>query len=162
MTLPAPLELNCSFCTTQFSIAQRNLQFWLATSATLIHTWYVMPRKPRFIHPVRQVRTCLGLSQPAFAKLVGCAPVTVQRVENDTLPLSHKLAISISEATGVDAVSLLAGRDAKALDGLGREYTKKAYIFSHSVPGYDGREMRLLLLKIFHQLQLVFLASNRG
>jgi len=121
-----------------------------------------MPRKPKFIHPVRQVRTCLGLSQPAFAKLIGCAAVTVQRVEIGTLPLSPKLAISIFEATGADAASLLGGPDAKALDTRGHPYTKEANTFSRSVPGYDEKEFKLLLIKIFHQLQLLFLASNRG
>ena len=121
-----------------------------------------MPRKPQFIHPVRQVRTCLDLSQPAFASLIGCAAITVQRIEIGTLPLSPKLAISIFEATGADPVSLLARPDAIALDIRGLPYTKEAYTFSRSVPGYGERELKLLLIKIFHQLQLLFLASNRG
>jgi len=121
-----------------------------------------MPRKSRFIHPVRQVRTCLGLSQPTFANLIGCSAIAIQRIENGTLPLSPKLAISILEATGADPVSLLAGPDARALDTRGLEYTKEAYTFSHSVPGYDGKELNLLLIKIFRQLQLLFVASNRG
>ena len=39
------------------------------------------------MHPVRQVRTCLGYSQPAFAKLVGCSAIAIQRIENGTLKL---------------------------------------------------------------------------
>jgi len=111
---------------------------------------------------MRQVRTCIGLSQPAFASLIGCAAVTVQRIENGTLPLSPKLAISTLEATGADPVSLLAGPDAKALDTRGLPYTKEAYTLPHSAPGYDEKELNLFLIKIFHQLQLLFLASNRG
>lgn len=155
------LELS-SFCTTQLSVAQGNLQFLLVISLAFLHTWYVMPRKPRFIHPVRQVRTCLGLSQPAFAKLIGCSAVAVQRIENGSLPLSRKLAISILEATGADPVSLLAGHDAKALDTMGDEYTKDSYEISKIIPPYNQKEMLSLFIKIFHQIQLLFLASNRG
>lgn len=127
-----------------------------------MHTWYVMPRKPRFSHPVRQVRTCLGLSQTDFAKLIGCSTVAVQRIENGSLRLSPQRAITILEATGADPVSLLEGPDALALDTRGLPYTKEAHTFSQKVPGYDGKEMRQLLLKLFHQLQLLLVASNRG
>jgi len=121
-----------------------------------------MPRKPRFIHPVRQVRTCLGHSQPSFAKLIGCSAITVQRVENGSLKLSRKLAASILEATGADPVSLLAGCDAKAMDTMGREYTKEAYDFFKNVLPCDEKEMKFMLMKIFHQLELLFIVTNRG
>ena len=121
-----------------------------------------MPRKPRFVHPVRQVRTCLGHSQPAFAKLVGCSAVAVQRIENGTLQLSAKLANAILEATGADPVSLLAGKDAKALDMSGKEYTKEAYQFYKSVLPCDEKESQTLLMAVFRQFQLLFYASNLG
>jgi transcriptional regulator with XRE-family HTH domain len=121
-----------------------------------------MPRKPRFIHPVRQVRTCLGHSQPSFAKLIGCSAAAVQRIENGKLPLSSKLANSILEATGADPVSLLAGRDAKAMDMMGREFSKDSYNFYRTVLPCDDKEWMTLLMAIFHQLQLLFVVSNRG
>jgi len=127
-----------------------------------MHTWYVMPRKPRFLHPVRQVRTCLGHSQSAFAKLVGCSAVAIQRIENGTLQLSSKLANSILEATGADAVSLRAGRDAKAMDMMGHEFTKQSYNFYRNVLPCDQKEWMTLLMAIFHQLQLLFVVSNLG
>ena len=126
------------------------------------HTWYVMPIKPRFIHPVRQVRTCLGHSQPAFAKMIGCSAVAIQRIENGTLKLSPKLANSILEATGADPVSLLAGKDAQALDMQGHPYTKDAYQFLKNVLPCDEQEWKNLLLAIFHQLQLLFVVSDLG
>ena len=76
--------------------------------------------------------------------------------------MSPKLAIRILEATGADPVSLLAGPEAKALDTKGLEYAKKASTLSHDVPGYDREESQLLLIKLFHQVQLLFAASNRG
>ena len=121
-----------------------------------------MPIKPRFNHPVRQVRTCLGHSQPAFAKLIGCSAVAIQRIENGTLTLSPKLANSILEATGADPISLLAGRDAKAMDMMGHEYSKASFgFYSHVLP-CDEKEWKTLLMVIFHQLQLLFVVSNLG
>jgi DNA-binding XRE family transcriptional regulator len=121
-----------------------------------------MPRKPRFIHPVRQVRTCLGHSQETFAKLIGCSPVAVERIENGTLKLSQKLAISILEATGADPVSLLAGPDSNALDFGGRPFTKEAHAFYKNALPCDHTEASTLLITVFHQLQLLFVASHRG
>jgi hypothetical protein len=76
--------------------------------------------------------------------------------------LSSKLANTILEATGADPVSLLAGRGAKAMDMMGREYTKAAYKFYKDALPCDDHEMKFLLIKSFHQLQLLFAASNRG
>ena len=134
----------------------------MVTGGDFSHTWYVMPLKPRFLHPVRQVRTCLGLSQPAFAKLAGCSAIAIQRIENGSLPLSQKLACTIMEATGADPVSLLAGNDATALDMMAQPYSKLAHQLYKTVLPCDERESQTLLLKIFQQLQLLFVVSNRG
>ena len=121
-----------------------------------------MPRKPRFNHPVRQVRTCLGLSQSAFAKSVGCSTIAIQRIENGSLQLSQKLACSIMEATGANPVSLLAGNDAAARDMMGNTYSKESLQFFKNVLPCDEQEWKTLLLAIFHQLQLLFVVSNLG
>ncbi len=63
-----------------------------------------MPRKPRLTHPLRDVRHCLNMTQPAFAKFIGCSAITVQRIENRTLKMSDKIADRILEATGVNPV----------------------------------------------------------
>src|SRR5208282_1403616 len=120
-----------------------------------------MPRKPRFIHPVRQVRTCLGFSQPAFAKLVGCSAVAIQRIENGTLQLSRKLANSILEATGADPFTLRAGREANAMDMMGHEYTKQSYEFYKGVIPCTEKELKFHLYKLIHYLELLLIASNR-
>jgi transcriptional regulator with XRE-family HTH domain len=121
-----------------------------------------MPRKPRFIHPVRQVRTCLGYSQPAFAKLVGCSAVAIQRIENGTLQLSRKLANSILEATGADPSTLRAGREAKAMDMMGHEYSKKSLEFYRGVLPCTEKELKFHLYKIIQYLELLLIASNRS
>lgn len=121
-----------------------------------------MPRKPRFIHPVRQLRTCLGYSQPAFAKLIGCSAVAIQRIENGTLQLSRKLANSILEATGADPVSLLAGREAKALDMMGGEYSKESLAFYRALLPCSEKELKFYLHKTIQYLELLLIASNRS
>jgi transcriptional regulator with XRE-family HTH domain len=84
-----------------------------------------MPRKPHLTHPLRDVRTVLSMTQQTFAKLVGCSAITIQRIENRTLKMSHSLADKILEATGVDPRELAAGR--KAVDFDGNPYTKQTY-----------------------------------
>ena len=121
-----------------------------------------MPRKPRFIHPVRQVRTCLGYSQAVFAKQIGCSAIAVQRIENGTLALSRKLANCIMEATGADPTSLRTGQNGKALDMMGDHYSRSSFDFYHKVLPCDEKEFRYLALSLSHYIQLMLIASNRG
>jgi transcriptional regulator with XRE-family HTH domain len=121
-----------------------------------------MPKNPKFIHPVRQVRTCLGRSQAAFAKMLGCSTIAIQRIENGSLTLSAKLANAMMEATGADPVSLRSGPTGRALDMFGSEYSKKAYDFYHSALPCDEEEFRYLALHLSHYIQLMLIASNRA
>lgn len=66
------------------------------------------------------------------------------------------------DATGADPVSLLAGNEATALDMMERPYSKDSYQFYKAALPCDEKEWQTLLLKIFHQLQLLFVVSNRG
>jgi transcriptional regulator with XRE-family HTH domain len=84
-----------------------------------------MPRKPSVTHPLREIRQALKMTQPAFAKLVGRAAITIQRIENRTLKMSPELADKILEATGANPRELLAGR--KALDLDRHPYTMHSY-----------------------------------
>ncbi len=105
---------------------------------------YAMPKKPRFIHPVRAVRCAIAksqgrmLSQPAFAKLVGTSPATIQSVELGRLSLSPKLANRICVATGADPYSLL-GRHARPRDILGRPYTPESFGITKYKRSLEGR-----------------------
>lgn len=64
-------------------------------------------------------------TQNEFATLVGCSGITIQRIENGTLPLSRSLANRILQATGASPRSLLNNKT--ALDLKGRPYTKEFY-----------------------------------
>jgi len=54
-----------------------------------------MPRPPTYYHPLRNFRSSLGLSQPAFGARIGVSGVTIQQIENGLLPMSVKLALRI-------------------------------------------------------------------
>ena len=92
--------------------------------------------------------------------MVGCSTIAIQRIENGSLPLSHKMAYTIMEATGADPVHLRAG--AKAMDMMGREYTKDSYEFLRNVLPCTDDECRLLLGKIVSYAELLLVASQRG
>jgi DNA-binding XRE family transcriptional regulator len=105
---------------------------------------------------------CLGYSQPAFGKLVGCSGTAIQQIENGILQLSWKLANSISEATGADPISLRAGRDARAMDMAGHEYTKESFQLLSKVIPCTEKELALFRNKLVQYLDLLLLSSNRS
>jgi transcriptional regulator with XRE-family HTH domain len=65
-----------------------------------------MAQKPALRHVLGQVRLQAGLSQSKLAKLLGCAAVTVQRIEQGNLGLSEDLAAKVQEELGVSAAWL--------------------------------------------------------
>jgi transcriptional regulator with XRE-family HTH domain len=121
-----------------------------------------MPLKPRFIHPVRHVRTCLGYTQPAFAKLVGCSTIAIQRVENGSLALSPKLAAVISEATGADPETLRRHEGSKPLDMAGNEYSRQSHELLKNVLPFTDDELRLYLGKLINYFELLLISANRA
>jgi len=85
-----------------------------------------MPRKPKFYHPVRRVRQSIGLSQPAFAKLVCTSSATIKSVELGRLEISPGLASRICAATGVRPDSIMK-RSGKPKDLNGEPYSEQSY-----------------------------------
>jgi DNA-binding XRE family transcriptional regulator len=117
-----------------------------------------MPKRPRFIHPVRQVRTCLAHTQASFAKLLGCAAITIQRIENGPLRLSEKLANTILETTGANPTALLKG---KALDRDGKPFTKESSEKYKALAScVDSRQHHRQTL--FSWIELLLIASERA
>src|SRR5262245_38451206 len=86
-----------------------------------------MPKRPRFKHPLRQVRTAIGMSQAEFAKALGFSPHTIQAVENGKMRLSYALEGRIFVETGADTREIARGRKGKALDQNGQPYSKEFY-----------------------------------
>jgi DNA-binding XRE family transcriptional regulator len=121
-----------------------------------------MPKKPKIDHPVRQVRTCLGHTQPSFAKLVGCSAITIQRIENGSLKLSPKLAHTIAEATNADPLTLLQGPGRAVLDRMGKAYSKDSLKFLQNVLPMTERELAYYTQELERYLHLLLIASSRA
>lgn len=120
-----------------------------------------MPRKPKIDHPVRQVRTVLGHTQPSFSKLVGCSAITIQRIENGSMKLSTRLAHSISEATNADPDSLMEGSEAKARGRDGKPYSKESFKFTAEILPMTDKERLHHLVTLVRYLELMLISSNR-
>jgi transcriptional regulator with XRE-family HTH domain len=85
---------------------------------------YAMPRKPKFMHPLRVVREATKLSQAAFGRLVGCKAVTIERLENGKLKIGNPMHERIRGATGVLTVMSIMD---KPVDYQGNPYTQKSF-----------------------------------
>jgi transcriptional regulator with XRE-family HTH domain len=86
---------------------------------------YLMPRKPSFYHPLRDLRAILGkeYTQKKFSREVGVSEVAIKRIENGTLKLSTEMKGRIAAFTGVDAESLDSGKFTTA----GRPFSTAAF-----------------------------------
>jgi transcriptional regulator with XRE-family HTH domain len=90
-----------------------------------------MAQKPALRHVLGQVRLQAGLSQSELAKILGCAAVTVQKIEQGNLGLSEELAAKAEEEMGVSAAWLLANDSMQpAVTPRGGLWTAKHYEFA--------------------------------
>lgn len=119
-----------------------------------------MPRKPRFLHPVRQVRNCLGHTQESFAKLIGCSAITVQRIENGSLKLSPRLAERIMDATGALPRSLLRGKSALGMEG--QPYSKEAHDAFINLPLNHEVDFQHYVIAAKRYLHLLLMGAHRA
>ena len=73
---------------------------------------YLMPRKPSFHHPLRDLRAILGkeYTQKKLSRELGVSEVAIKRIENGTLGLSMEMKARIAGVTGLDAESLDSGK----------------------------------------------------
>jgi transcriptional regulator with XRE-family HTH domain len=83
-----------------------------------------MPRKPKFMHPLRVVRQATGLSQAAFGRKVGRSAETIEKMENGKKTIPPDVNYRIRLATGV--LTVMSKTD-KPLDYAGEPYTQKSY-----------------------------------
>jgi DNA-binding XRE family transcriptional regulator len=86
-----------------------------------------MARPPKFIHPLRRLRSVIGLSQKAFAQLIGVPSPTIEATENGRLPMSKRLARRVYWATGIQSSELLKGVNAKLLNKSGNKYSLRDF-----------------------------------
>jgi transcriptional regulator with XRE-family HTH domain len=90
-----------------------------------------MARKPAMRHVIADVRIKAGLSQAQLSKMLGCAIVTVQRIEQGSLAPSEDLAVRAQMELGVAAAWLLANDSTRpALTPGGGKWDKSIYEFT--------------------------------
>jgi transcriptional regulator with XRE-family HTH domain len=65
-----------------------------------------MPRPPKSDHVVRKLRRIIGYTQRRLAAELGVAEVSLKKIENGDLALSHQMKKRLMIATGVDPASL--------------------------------------------------------
>jgi transcriptional regulator with XRE-family HTH domain len=63
-------------------------------------------RKSSIRHPLKRVRSIIGLDQRTVALRAACSTVTIKRIEQGTLALSRPLADKLEAALGVSAAYL--------------------------------------------------------
>lgn len=91
-----------------------------------------MPRKPKFKHPIRQVRETVSralghtISQAAFAKMVGTSEATIHSVEMGRLDVSQELASKVGAAFLIDTKTLRK-KTGKPKTFAGRPFTEDCY-----------------------------------
>ncbi len=76
-----------------------------------------MARPPSTYHPLREIRSILGLTQKKFAETISIAPVTLKKIESGKLELSREVASRIFAETEVPLWRM----DSKYLNRLGRD-----------------------------------------
>jgi len=90
-----------------------------------------MPQKPAKRHVLADIRIECGLTQPELAKILDCAAVTVQRIEQGKLGLSEDLARKIEQEIDVSASYLLANDpNEAAVTTRGGLWAKELYEFA--------------------------------
>jgi transcriptional regulator with XRE-family HTH domain len=97
--------------------------FFLQAPKDLYNVCYV-PRPFRVKSRIRDLRTIIGKTQREFAFSIGISPIALNRIENDRLALSRRVAYKIEVEAGIDPDALLRG---KLRTIGGQEYTAAFY-----------------------------------
>ncbi|MDF1659128.1 MAG: helix-turn-helix transcriptional regulator [Verrucomicrobiales bacterium] len=82
-----------------------------------------MPSLPSKILPIRVIRKAIGLNQGEMAELIGVSRPAIEKLENDKLQMSQRIAEQYHRQTGCDLVD---GRPQATIDG--DPFTKEAFL----------------------------------
>jgi transcriptional regulator with XRE-family HTH domain len=97
-----------------------------------------MPRPPAKRHVLAEIRIQCGLTQPELAKILGCASITVQKIEQGNLSLSEDLARRAETELGIAARYLLANDpQQKPVTLRGGLWTKEHYEFAQGASRFS-------------------------
>lgn len=125
-----------------------------------------MPLQPKEIRPIRLIRKTLGLNQAEMGKLLGIARPTVERLENGTLAMPHRIVEQYHRQTGCDIVD---GEPASTI--AGEPFTREAFLehqdsVHHTADGQMALRIRALkgtveaLLRTAHRRKMLMRVSE--
>lgn len=85
-------------------------------------------RKTAIRHPLKRVRSIIGIDQRTVANRVKCSLVTIKRIEQGTLALSRSLADKLEASLGVSAAYLRHGKAShNPITPTGEPFTKDTF-----------------------------------
>ena len=119
-----------------------------------------MPIKPNQSHPLREIRSILGWTQPKLAEKLGIHPTYVRKIELGSRALTPELARRIGELTGAMASELLRGSEGKALSWKGEPYSVAAFK-EWSSAWEDAESAELFADGIAHWTRILFEAAAK-
>ncbi|MBI5933204.1 MAG: XRE family transcriptional regulator [Chloroflexi bacterium] len=118
---------------------------------------------------LRQRRRALDLTQQALADQIGCARITLRRIENDALKPSRELALILLEKLGIPEEECRQWLPfARGLDDLPPQITKFAvnHLLTNlpaALTSFIGREKeQAALIKLIRKYRLVTLTGSGG
>jgi transcriptional regulator with XRE-family HTH domain len=122
-----------------------------------------MPKRSEIDCPLRQLRLIAGKSQVEFAKVLGCSPSTIKKIEaGDTSKLNMDLLLAASIVFGVIPNSLIppSTQPIKLMDG--KPYTKEFFEkWWNSPPGQMEPERQKNKAWMLRELEMLLAAAMR-
>jgi transcriptional regulator with XRE-family HTH domain len=87
-----------------------------------------MPKKPKFVTSLRNLREITGKTQVEFARALGCSPSTIKKIEGgDYSKLNDSLIMSLGNVFAVDPDSMLPPSTQPRDAFEGKPYTKEFF-----------------------------------
>jgi len=118
---------------------------------------------------LRQRRRILDLTQQDFADLLGCARITLTRIEADTLKPSKQLASIILEKVGISVeeqdawIRFARGQTSLPFDGRSLSLPKRKTNLPAALTSFIGREKEMVqVVKLLQKHRLVTLTGSGG
>jgi transcriptional regulator with XRE-family HTH domain len=122
-----------------------------------------MPRKPEINCPLRKLRLITGKSQVAFAKVLGCSPSTIKKIEaGDNSKLNYELLVAASIVFCVKPDSLCPPSTQPLHFIDGQPYTREFFIkWWKASPDQMRPSRRLQKLGMLRELEMLIAAAMR-
>jgi transcriptional regulator with XRE-family HTH domain len=131
-----------------------------------------MPRAPSNYSIVREIRKRLGLTQAELAKRLGVIRPTINKIENDELDIPRRLALALSNFTGVHFGEILSNRPGEPRTWHGQPLEECfAGVQFTAIPGKTTnqvarelaqRHVEVLIKNVGYRAELILKAAMRA